>query len=95
MATKSETETTDADVIARLAGKGEQAIQRLADLPGGTRALKAFNDLKERVDELSKRVRGIDALEQRVARLEKEVAALRRVQKPPAPQRTAPRKAGP
>ena len=94
MATKSETETTDADVIARLAGKGEQAIQRLADLPGGTRALKAFNDLKERVDELSKRVRGIDALEQRVARLEKEVAALRRAQKP-APQRTAPRKAGP
>jgi hypothetical protein len=85
MATKSETETTDADVIARLAGKGEQAIQRLADLPGGTRALKAFNDLKERVDELSKRVRGIDALEQRVARLEKEVAALRRAQKPPAP----------
>ena len=96
MATKSETETTDADVIARLAGKGEQAIQRLADLPGGTRALKAFNDLKERVDELSKRVRGIDALEQRVARLEKEVAALRRGQKPPAPQRTAaPRKAVP
>ncbi len=95
MATKSETETTDADVIARLAGKGEQAIQRLADLPGGTRALKAFNDLKERVDELSKRVRGIDALEQRVARLEKEVAALRRAQKPPAPQRTATRKAGP
>lgn len=98
MATKSETETetTDADVIARLAGKGEQAIQRLlADLPGGTRAVKAFNDLKERVDELSKRVRGIDALEQRVARLEKEVAALRRAQKPPAPQRTAPRKTGP
>jgi phage shock protein A len=94
MATKSD--TTDADVIARLAGKGEQAMQKLADLPGGNRALKAFNDLRERVDELSKRVRGIDALEQRVARLEKEVAALRRAQKPPAPQRTAaPRKAVP
>ena len=94
MATKSD--TTDADVIARLAGKGEQAMQKLADLPGGTRALKAFNDLRERVDELSKRVRGIDALEQRVAKLEKEVAALRRAQKPPAPQRTAaPRKAVP
>ena len=94
MATKSD--TTDADVIARLAGKGEQAMQKLADLPGGTRALKAFNDLRERVDELSRRVRGIDALEQRVAKLEKEVAALRRAQKPPAPQRTAaPRKAAP
>ena len=94
MATKSD--TTDADVIARLADKGEQAMQKLADLPGGTRALKAFNDLRERVDELSKRVRGIDALEQRVAKLEKEVAALRRAQKPPVPQRTAaPRKAAP
>ena len=94
MATKSD--TTDADVIARLAGKGEQAMQKLADLPGGTRALKAFNDLRERVDELSKHVRGIDALEERVAKLEKEVAALRRAQKPPAPQRTAaPRKAVP
>jgi hypothetical protein len=83
-------ETTDADVIARLAGKGEQAIQRLADLPGGTRALKAFNDLRERVDDLSRKVRGIDELEKRVAKLEKELAAVRRAQKPaPAPQRKA------
>ena len=40
------------DVIARLAGKGEEAIKRLADLPGGQRALEAFNDLKLQVDEL-------------------------------------------
>ena len=65
-------------MIARLASKGEQAVQRLADLPGGTRALQAFNDLKARVDDLSKKVRGIDELEQRVAKLEKELAALKR-----------------
>jgi hypothetical protein len=74
--------TNDNDVIARLAGKGEEAIHRLADLPGGTRAIKAFNDLKLRVDELSSRIRGIDALEKRVAKLEKDVAMLRRAQKP-------------
>ena len=45
-----------------------------------------MNDLRARVDELGKKVRGIDVLEARVAKLEKDVAALRRVQKakPPA-----------
>ena len=85
--------TADEDVIARLAGKGEQAINRIAELPGGSRALQAFNDLKTRVDDLSKKVRGIDALEQRVAKLEKELAALKRAQKPSA-QNAPTRKAG-
>jgi hypothetical protein len=70
------------DVIARLADRGEDALQRLAELPGGKRALQAFNDLRGRVDELSKKVRGIDALEARVAKLEKELAALKRAAKP-------------
>ena len=85
--------TGDDDVIGRLAGKGEEAIHRLADLPGGQRALKAFNDLKLRVDDLSSRIRGIDALEKRVAKLEKDVAALRRAQKPASGQSPS-RKAG-
>lgn len=76
-------------MIARLADRGEQTLARLADLPGGTKALKAVNDLRTRVDELGKRVRGIDALEQRVAKLEKEIAALKRAQKPKAPPKSA------
>ena len=43
-------------MIARLADRGEQTIAKLADLPGGTKALKAVNDLRERVDELGKKV---------------------------------------
>jgi hypothetical protein len=85
---------TDDDVIGRLAGKGEQAMQRIADLPGGSRALRAFNDLKNRVDELSRKVRGIDALELRVAKLEKDVAALKRSQKPASTQKAPARRAG-
>ena len=74
------------DVIARLAERGEQTIARLAELPGGTKAMQAMNDLRVRVDELGKKVRGIDVLEQRVAKLEKELAALKRAQKAkPAP----------
>ena len=78
------TTTKNDDVITRLAGKGEEALKRLADLPGGQRALEAFNDLKARVDDLSRRMRGVDELEQRVTKLEKELAALKRAQKHPA-----------
>lgn len=87
-------QTADDDVIARLAGKGEQAVQRLAELPGGARALRAFNDLKARVDDLSRKMRGVDALEKRIAKLEKDVAALKRTQKPASQQKAPVRRAG-
>ncbi len=74
----------EADVITRLAARGEQTIARLADLPGGAKALGAVNDLRSRVDELGKKVRGIDELEKRIAKLEREVASLKRAQKPKA-----------
>ena len=80
----TKTPTDDRDVVARLAERGEQTIAWLSDLPGGTKALKAMNDLRARVDELGKKVRGIDELEKRVAKLEKELAALKRAQKPKA-----------
>ena len=72
----------DRDVIQRLAERGQQTVARLAELPGGSKALSAMNDLRTRVDELGKKVRGIDELEQRVAALEEEVAALKASQVP-------------
>lgn len=75
-------ETQVKDVVSRLADRGEEALQRLAELPGGKRALQAFTDLRTRVDDLSKKVRGIDELERRVAKLERDVAALKRASKP-------------
>ena len=80
--TKQAKQANEKDTISRLASKGEATLARLAELPGGTKALNAFNDLRTRVDELSKKVRGIDALEARVAKLEKELGALKRAQKP-------------
>jgi hypothetical protein len=74
----------DKDVLSRLADRGEEALSKLAELPGGTKAVKALNDLRERVDELGKKVRGIDVLEKRIAALEKELAALKRGAKPAA-----------
>ena len=66
------------DVVSRLTDAGEEALQRISELPGGKRAVSAFNDLRNRVDELSKKVRGIDELEARVTKLEKELATLKR-----------------
>ena len=80
--TTTEKPKTEKDFVARLADAGEEALQRIADLPGGQKALTAYNDLKTRVDDLGKKVRGIDALEERIFKLEKEVAALKKAKAP-------------
>ncbi len=79
---KTGAKSQDKDFVSRLADAGEEALQRLTDIPGGQRAVTAFNDLRARVDELSKKVRGIDALEARVKELEREVAALKKAKAP-------------
>jgi uncharacterized protein YceH (UPF0502 family) len=86
------TKTRDSkDLVGRLADAGEDALSKFAELPGGTRALNAFNDLRARVDDLSRKVRGIDELEARVAKLEKQVADLKRASKA-TPRSTSARK---
>jgi uncharacterized protein YceH (UPF0502 family) len=84
---------SEKDLVTRLADKGEEALQRLVELPGGQKAMNAVNDLRARVDDLARKVRGIDALETRVAKLEREVAALKKGKAPTS--RSAPRKPAP
>jgi len=88
--TKVADKAGERDLMTRLADAGEDALQRISELPGGHRAVTAFNDLRARVDELAKKVRGIDALEARVAKLEKELAALKKA-KTPARRSTTPK----
>jgi len=64
------------DILGRLADLSEDALQRLAEAPGGDRILAALNATKDRVDELQKRVRGLEQLEQRLAALERKVDKL-------------------
>jgi hypothetical protein len=68
------------DVITRLAETGEEALHRLADLPGGTRVVEAATVLRKQVDDLTKRIRSLDPLERRVTELERRLDAL---SKPP------------
>jgi hypothetical protein len=68
--------TRRTDLLGRLADLSEEAIQRLGDAPGGERVLGAVNTLRDRLDELQRRVRGLEDLDRRVTELEKKVAAL-------------------
>ena len=52
--------------MERLADVGEEAIQRIGGAPGADRALKALTTMRDRVDDLQRRVRGLEGLEKRV-----------------------------
>jgi hypothetical protein len=64
------------DLLGKLADLSEEAMQRLSDAPGADRLVGAINATRERVDELQKRVRGMDDLEKRLATLERKVEKL-------------------
>jgi hypothetical protein len=78
--------TNNKDLLTRLRDAGEDALQKVGDLPGGQKILQALNGMRDRIDELQKRMLRIDELEKRVAALEKKVAAS---SKPPAPRKPA------
>jgi hypothetical protein len=68
--------TRRTDLLGRLADMSEEAIQRLSDAPGADKVLGAMNAMRERTDELQKRVRGLESLEERLAALERKVDKL-------------------
>src|SRR5687768_18582215 len=63
------------DLLARLADAGEEAISKLGDAPGSDKLLGFAHNMRERMDEMQKKVRGIDDLEKRVTELERRLAA--------------------
>ena len=84
MATKK-----DKDLLARLADAGEDAIVQLTKTAAGKALVEAAAQTRSRVDELGKRVRGVEALENRVASLEKQVASLKKASRKPAARKPA------
>ena len=64
------------NIVERLAGAGEEAIQRIGSAPGADRVVGALGSLKDRVDELQKSVRTIDKLEKRLGTIEKRLDKL-------------------
>ncbi|HUZ97767.1 MAG TPA: hypothetical protein VMU74_00250 [Gaiellaceae bacterium] len=70
------TEEKRTDLLGKLSELSEEAIHRLQDAPGGDRVVSTMNSMKDRLDELQRRVRGIDELEARLSALERKVEKL-------------------
>jgi len=64
------------DLLGKLAELSEEAMHRLQEAPGGDRVVGTITSLRDRVDELQRRVRGLDELESRLTALEKKVDKL-------------------
>jgi hypothetical protein len=76
-ATPGQESTAQKDVFTRLADMGEEAIQKLSGAPGGDKLAAAASTMRTRMDEMQRKIRGLDALEKRVVELERKVAELR------------------
>jgi BMFP domain-containing protein YqiC len=70
--------------VDRLADLGEEAIQRIGNAPGGDRVLAAMAGTRDRLDDLQKRVRGLEELDKRVAAVERRLDKLEGKGKPVA-----------
>ena len=78
--------TKQTDVLARLADAGEEVLSRLASSSGMDRVTGAVTNLKDQVDSLASKVRGMEKLEKRVEDLEHKVE---RLSKPSSSRKTA------
>ena len=84
--------TADTDIVTRLTGAGEEAMQRLTGMPGGKALVDTAQSLRERLDELAARLRTIDPLEKRVTALEHRLTALEKKAKPATRRKPAAKK---
>jgi hypothetical protein len=64
------------NIVDRLADLGEEAIQRIGSAPGGDRVLAAMAGTRDRLDDLQKRVRGLESLDKRVEAMERRLDKL-------------------
>jgi len=64
------------DLLSRLADRGEQVVGRITDLPGAKQLVDRISALAKTVDDVQKKLRGLDRLEKRVGQLEKRIDKL-------------------
>jgi hypothetical protein len=63
-------------LIAKLADRGEDAISKVGEVPGATRVSNAVGAMRDRMDELQRRLRGLEDVERRLTALERRVEEL-------------------
>ncbi len=62
--------------LSQLVSLGEEALGKLAQNPATNRALQSALQLRDRVDDLSKRVRGLEGMDERFVAIERRLAQL-------------------
>lgn len=72
------------NLVTRLADVGEEAIQRLGGAPGGDKLVGAVNTLRARMDEMQKRLRGLDDIQERLDSIEERLDKLEGTSSPRA-----------
>jgi BMFP domain-containing protein YqiC len=70
--------------LDRLASLGEDVLGKASKNPTAARVVQGAIQMKDRVDDLSKRVRGLEAMEKRLAQLEQRVAKLESTRSKPS-----------
>jgi hypothetical protein len=75
--------------LDRLANLGEEVLGKAAQNPSLSRVVQTAVQLRDRVDDLTKRVRGLEAMEKRLDELEQRVADLEKPPKKTATKKTA------
>ncbi|HEY3961942.1 MAG TPA: hypothetical protein VGL84_05405 [Gaiellaceae bacterium] len=60
--------------LSQLASLGEEVLEKAAQNPATAKPFGYLLQLKERTDDLARRVRGLEAMERRIEQLEKRLA---------------------
>jgi predicted phage gp36 major capsid-like protein len=84
--------TQQKDILSRVTDLGAEALNRLTEVPGGSKLVEMANETRSRLDDIQKKLRGLDDLEKRVAKLERELAKPTTTRKPARKRTTAARK---
>ena len=85
--------TQQKDFITQFKDLSSEALNKLTEMPGGSRLVDFANDTRTRLDEMQKKLRGLDELEKRVTKLEQQLAA--QTKKPAAARKPAAKKPTP
>ena len=81
--------TQQKDILSRVQDLGAEALHKLQDVPGGSKLVDMANETRTRLDDVQKKLRGLDALEKRVAKLEQQLAAKKPAVRKPAARKPA------
>jgi polyhydroxyalkanoate synthesis regulator phasin len=80
------------DILSRVQDLVSEALDKLAEMPGGSKLTNMANETRTRLDDMQKKLRGLDTLEKRVEKLERELARKSAASKPTTARKPAARR---